>query len=71
MQLSLSRPSNTGTAFFQDCKHRVWISVLPARDGKIFILRIAKAGEVLGPAQLHSNRWLKTCGLQRRNMSVE
>ena len=27
-QLSLSRPSHTGTVFFHDCRHTAWISVL-------------------------------------------
>ena len=35
MQLSSSRPSHTGTAFFQDCRHMAWILLLRLSRGDI------------------------------------
>ena len=43
MQLSLSRPSHTGTAFFQDCRHMARISVPRLSRGDIIPLDAADA----------------------------
>ena len=43
MRLSLSRPSHTGTAFFQDCRHMAWILVLAIEQGRYISLDAADA----------------------------